>query len=427
MNRKVFKLGISFTPQAVLYPFFLIGTLIFAQLVKAPISYMLFLLTALLPLVCAVHLIVITACLRVSFRVSQKSFSKCSSVRVNAVVANNSPIPMPFVEAVLTLPCKGETCCAPCKFAFSVMPFGAARIERNAEFIYIGKYHVGVRELQIYDFFRAVRLRVSVNQMSCVSVLPRIFDFPERNADFLISDRENSGRTGDFDVIGIREYRYGDNPRRIHWKLSSKNDETVVKEYIGGEGASSFILCDLQPPANISVNGVVTEGNELLQRACLDLVIEAALSAARRELLLSGCVVLAFMDNGEPTVLRIVSQTDLDSAAGRFVSVKSDASKGQLCMLTERQSIPQNASVTIVSAMLDSAHVDEFLTVINGRDRDARGDEYVFCRDMTAFPPDDNEQVEISKNRERLMLSGTAVISAADYIPQKQGKRLSRK
>ena len=33
------------------------------------------------------------------------------------------------------------------------------------------------------------------------------------------------------EVIGIREYKQGDHPKRIHWKLSSKKKQIMIKEY----------------------------------------------------------------------------------------------------------------------------------------------------------------------------------------------------
>ena len=58
---------------------------------------------------------------------------------------------------------------------------------------------------------------------------------------FYIIENDNS------DVFDLRNYNEHDNMKKIHWKLSSKSDELIVKKYASYERTQSLIALDLQP------------------------------------------------------------------------------------------------------------------------------------------------------------------------------------
>lgn len=56
-----------------------------------------------------------------------------------------------------------------------------------------------------------------------------------------------SAKTGDdpTEILQLREYRPGDRMNRIHWKLSSRTEDFIVKEFSGEENAEFCLLIDL--------------------------------------------------------------------------------------------------------------------------------------------------------------------------------------
>lgn len=417
MKRRPTPFGISFTSQAIVYPFFLVGAFIFAQLLKRPISFMLLLTVILLPLVSFIQLAAARAFIKVRFRTSQGTVTKLTPLRLSAVVVNSSPIPMPFLEAVITVPCENEVRCMPHSITFSLLPFGSAHIEKSGMFSFIGEYSVGVNTLYVYDFFRAVRLSLPVNKACDITVLPRIFELSQKERTAPSYDRENKGRTGDFDIIGIREYRYGDNQRHIHWKLTSKGDETMVKEYAGGEGAPGYVLLDLHPLLFRSASETLPEDADTVNRVCLDLVIEAALSAAKRELELSGSAVIAWMESGEAAFVQIASQADFDAALLRMCSVKPDHSDEQFSILSERLAIPRNVSVVGVSGVLNTAVVSDFLTLTGRIAADTVGCEFIYSHDFSLLADGCSEGV-INGCIDSLAVNGAWVIDVSAAAPK---------
>jgi uncharacterized protein (DUF58 family) len=60
--------------------------------------------------------------------------------------------------------------------------------------------------------------------------------------------RNKVGSTGD--VLGVRPYRRGDSPRRIHWAQSAKHDRLVVCELQSNSRPVVLIVLDADPAAH---------------------------------------------------------------------------------------------------------------------------------------------------------------------------------
>ncbi len=100
-----------------------------------------------------------------------------------------------------------------------------------------GYYDFKVKKIQIFDplgLFYVTRRRKSVAH---VMVLPKLEEVPVKLGD---SVKHFYGETMDYDedhpgkdsseVFGVREFQEGDKLQRIHWKLSARMDDLMVKE-----------------------------------------------------------------------------------------------------------------------------------------------------------------------------------------------------
>ena len=92
--------------------------------------------------------------------------------------------------------------------------------------------------IYVYDFFRFFCLRRKLKQNLTITVLPKYPDkyVVDRMSTVVGEDEENMYSTvkaGDdpTEIFAIREYASGDKIRNIHWKLTSKKSELMVKDY----------------------------------------------------------------------------------------------------------------------------------------------------------------------------------------------------
>ena len=102
---------------------------------------------------------------------------------------------------------------------------------------YCGIIKVRCAKLCIYDPLRIFRFRIGKDLETEVAVLPEghelggIVSFTDRiNEESSIFSEHRPGDDPS-EVLDLRDYHPGDKLNRIHWKLSSKKDQFIVKDY----------------------------------------------------------------------------------------------------------------------------------------------------------------------------------------------------
>lgn len=138
-----------------------------------------------------------------------------------------------------------------------------------------GEYILGVEQAEIYDLLRLFRFRMNKTPMVRVIVTPRRILLDETSA--LCTDDYDSSITkisfmesGSF--ASVRQYADGDLMKHVHWKLSAKHNELLVKQSEQNLGSSALIVTDL--------HAVFDDRDKNMQSA--DAAVEAALALTRK-------------------------------------------------------------------------------------------------------------------------------------------------
>ncbi|MBQ8552325.1 MAG: DUF58 domain-containing protein [Clostridia bacterium] len=416
MRKLLSRLPVTFTAQALLYPLFLVLSLIFAQLLRRPVSYMLFVFVLFLPIATVVWLIFARLCIRVVFRPSETTVNKHTTVRFYVCVTNKCPLPFAFVTARMSLPDKRGMRCETKDFTMALLPFCSCRIEEAAEFAFRGAYHVGVECLYVCDLFHAVRIRIPCECGADISVLARRLELPRHAHIKTMPDgtRIVGGFGGNSaDTADTRLYEIGDSVRRIHWKLSSKSEELIVKDYTRAEGTDVIILCDLEPHyEKFSVRRAKAESADIVDLCHADIVVEAAIAAVTRELSAGNSVMLAYMENDAPTAFILRSAADLDEIYPRFAAVPLCACEHQPALLSGCLSDSVGTAPVLVTPYLDDAAVAEYAAIADTY-KNAAGSELILCTADSLFEPDPEYDRSCREWMARLAAAGYTVTDAA--------------
>lgn len=117
-----------------------------------------------------------------------------------------------------------------------VISKGQTEREFVFESVYSGYIEVKVDEMLLMDWFGFLSTKMEVYEIQRSSVMPDTFSLdvivsasPVQGSDSETWSQVHKGN--DYtEVFGLREYIPGDNLKRIHWKLSSKLNELIVKE-----------------------------------------------------------------------------------------------------------------------------------------------------------------------------------------------------
>ncbi len=131
-----------------------------------------------------------------------------------------------------------------------ITPLSKKEFVFNMECKYRGQYEVGINNICIEDFLGLIRLNYKIPETKKLIVYPRIehlYKFDVFNTSSYDSQSSPQGTVEDFSNIrDIRNYQYGDSFRKIHWKLSSRNNRWMIKNFERTSDSNVNVLLDLR-------------------------------------------------------------------------------------------------------------------------------------------------------------------------------------
>ncbi|MDD7676631.1 MAG: DUF58 domain-containing protein [Eubacteriales bacterium] len=243
------KRKITLTSNFALYIVLLIGALIFTQALRSRASNILFSFVFFLPWWMLIYALTARAALKVQMMTASAEIPKKHPYEYKIRLINEWLIPYPFIDAMLYLPERDSVRCSLRTVKVAMSPHADYTVNNTVSFPFRGQYEIGVDCLYVYDFLRMFRIRVDVNVTETVYVLPRRLNMDISRAG-AVSDSARTTRKAPnsyekIEISDIREYRNGDPLKSIHWKLSSKSEDFVVRDYDTGSSHETFVFCDM--------------------------------------------------------------------------------------------------------------------------------------------------------------------------------------
>lgn len=110
------------------------------------------------------------------------------------------------------------------------------RIQLEFHCNHCGLIEIACDYLKVYDYFRLFSVKIPIERKQEVIVIPEfeiIEDLLENSLENFDNVKKSVSKKGEIssEMVGIREYRPGDHPKQIHWKLSSKKRQILIKEF----------------------------------------------------------------------------------------------------------------------------------------------------------------------------------------------------
>ena len=173
----------------------------------------------------------------VEFAVKDKNAVKSKDFPVQLVVTNMSIFPIGKAEARVEYYNAFSKDVSSFDLFLPIQPKNSQRVTFQLSSKFCGTIKIKTLFLNIYDPLRIFKFKTANNIHTEVTIMPEGHDI---SGIVHYSDRVNEEsdlfsehRPGDdpSEVFDLREYNAGDKLNRIHWKLSSKKDEFIVKDY----------------------------------------------------------------------------------------------------------------------------------------------------------------------------------------------------
>lgn len=235
------------------YFFLLIFSAVFHVLYKGDLSFVLLGFVVILPFFTLALLIITALKVRVTAQLEQLSAARGSTAVLKLTIKNNSVFPIVSCAAEIrykpSVPLETPTVK---KFRMSAS-IGARSEEcfaLNIKPEHCGTVDIAVTKIRLRDIMGLFSIPVKSQLSGKITSLPIIYPIQASVESAPASYSESSTfsqiKSGDdpSEIFALREYRDGDNNNRIHWKLSSRSENFIVKELSLPVGCRVLIITD---------------------------------------------------------------------------------------------------------------------------------------------------------------------------------------
>ncbi len=133
-----------------------------------------------------------------------------------------------------------------------IQPRNSQRVTFRLSSRFCGIVKIRSAYISIYDPLRIFRFKVGKNASAEIAVMPESRDisgtvsYIDRIDEESTAFSENKPGDDPSEVFSLREYIPGDKLNRIHWKLSSKSDDFIVKEFSLPVDIPSVLFLDMK-------------------------------------------------------------------------------------------------------------------------------------------------------------------------------------
>ena len=172
--------------------------------------------------------------------------------------------------------CAGQT--GDCEFPG--LPFKEHTLRQPLPAAHVGEYETGVPRVEVTDLFGLIRMKKKMTAgFMALAVLPNPFEIDKPRPTAGDDGSSALGRTQeDYNAPeDVRAYQPGDAMKRVHWKLSSRKRELLVRRYEMPAPPDTLILLDCTPPMG--------DGGDAEKGRCLrDALCETAVAVAKLQM-----------------------------------------------------------------------------------------------------------------------------------------------
>ncbi|MBR5540618.1 MAG: DUF58 domain-containing protein [Clostridia bacterium] len=225
------------TKEKLIYLAVAIISGVFFILYRDPLAFILFLVILAVPIL----LFMLTVFMRLGINITiETGRPVCfcgEKAKMSLVIANYSLLPVSQIKVFANYQNVFLQCEDVAEFNFFASPLSKNRYEIEMDSRHAGRVDILFKKARVLDYFGVFSLPLRIRKTVSVRFLPKLhlIEPTLRKNNHLASEatRYSAHKPGDdpTEVFAIREYVDGDRFSRIHWKLTSKQDTYMVKDY----------------------------------------------------------------------------------------------------------------------------------------------------------------------------------------------------
>jgi len=290
--------------------------------------------------------------LSVRCALDQDRVTRGAQVQLSVALSHRCPLPVAAIELAVCAP--GDT--GLFSLFIAARPFTQNTLRQPLYCPHVGEYPAGVTGVFVQDVFGlfSLRHRGGVSDGTLV-VKPQVYH--TEPLSFSPGDSEMESLTRAFAdatlPTDVRAYQQGDELKKVHWKLSMRKKELLVRVYEQPMRPDALLLVDCAPPVSPS-------GDEASVR---DAICEAAASVA-----------MAALSEGAPVRMPLLTDTPTDISAQKSEDVEmvlnalgrcafDGAQQFERVLLLETRRLRRTGSTAIVTSRMNPVIADMILRI----------------------------------------------------------------
>lgn len=255
----------------IFYLLFFLACLIFSAAYQSRISAVLLLVAALYPVIAAIFTAISLFTLRVGFVENRSVHEKNEVFELGLYLHNNFLFPYAPAELDCLIPDNDTGLFLSKQIFVCVAPLKKIRVFVPCMHKYRGSFDARIPRISVYDPLKIIRFSRRTDSTVQLVFLPRKIGIDKLSEIFAgergpVPEQRATGDKDDFSHV--REYAVGDVFQMIHWKLTAKYDDLMVKQYDTNKDRRTVVLCNFS-------YGTATPSAVLRQS---DAVIETAIA-----------------------------------------------------------------------------------------------------------------------------------------------------
>lgn len=363
----------------------------------ARVYYVLFVLLALMVVYAVLSVAVTLLSVQCGVKGVKQRCVRGDKMMIILSVQHRSPLPPGSLRIALSVPGGREQ-----EISVDAPPFMRRNFRNVVKCMHRGDYEVGISRITAQDLFGLLEFsRRTGRKPLKMQVCPRAMDLPlmELKASDIGPEFKSRATEDASSPSGIRKWQDGDELKRVHWKLSMRKRELMVRTFEESARPDTLVIPDLSSIPALKEEKLTLE----------DAVCEAALGAAKAQLE-AGYPVRMPLQSSMPREYSGRTGADLPSFADALMRVEFDSPypyEQVLMLLSQR--MQRTGGAVLITGRVTTRTVDIALRMVR------RGMQ------IKLIWVTDAARSEAMEMLERLKMAGAQVLLidpwAADEIP----------
>jgi uncharacterized protein (DUF58 family) len=239
------------TGRKAVYGMLLAGALILSAVYEVYQAALLLLILLILPLISALYCFYVKNGIEISLEEPQLISEKGQEITIHAEIRNKRLLPAARVDLMIGVKNGFSRYWSKSGIVSALNGRSAKVLSFTLQSDYCGKIRVCIEAIHVYDAMLFLRMSKRLGIELHTTVLPEIHPMAPRRSYPLMEQLEGDSFSpfkpgGDpSEIFDVREYVNGDKFRRVHWKLSLKQEKLMIKEYSSPMDDSVTLLIDL--------------------------------------------------------------------------------------------------------------------------------------------------------------------------------------